>query len=91
MITSHVYRANKELVYGRAREWNKDKYLGGADHFVPVGDAHKQLAGGGYGHRSRCVMCVCVLCVCACRCGCVCRQVQVCMQAVARQLQLGRC
>lgn len=50
-VQDKVDRANKELVNGRARKYNKDQYLGGADHFVTVGDAHKQLAGAGYGHR----------------------------------------
>merc|ERR1712216_365770 len=50
-VQDKVDAANKELVYGRVYQYNKDDYLGGSDHFVPVGVAHKQLAGGGYGHR----------------------------------------
>ena len=50
-VQDKVDRANKELVNGRASKYNKDRFLGGSDHFVSVGDAHKQLAGAGYGHR----------------------------------------
>jgi hypothetical protein len=50
-VQDKVDKANKELVNGRGSRYNKDNYLGGSDHFVPVGDAHKQLAGAGYGHR----------------------------------------
>ena len=89
-MISHVYRANKELVYGRAREWNKDKFLGGADHFVSVGDAHKQLAGAGYGHRSRCYVCVRVsLCGCGCGYGCGCCVVWVCGLCVGGWVGVG--
>ena len=42
---------NKDLVIGRARNWNKDKFLGGSDHFVTLNQAEKQLDGEGYGHR----------------------------------------
>ena len=50
-VQDKVDAANKQIVNGRAYKWNKDNYLGGSDHFVPVGQAHKQLAGAGYGHR----------------------------------------
>jgi len=50
-VQDKVDKYNKELVNGRARKFNSDRYLGGSDHFVSVGDAHTQLAGAGYGHR----------------------------------------
>uniref|UniRef100_A0A6T8JN12 Uncharacterized protein n=2 Tax=Hemiselmis andersenii TaxID=464988 RepID=A0A6T8JN12_HEMAN len=42
---------NKDLVQGRARGWNKDRFLGGSDHIVPLEQAKEQLDGRGYGHR----------------------------------------
>ena len=50
-VQDKVDAKNKEMVNGKIYRMNKDNGLGGSDHFVPAGQAHKQLAGGGYGHQ----------------------------------------
>lgn len=50
-VQAKVNEENKDLVQGKARKFNKDRFLGGSDHFVPLHQAKKQLAGEGYGHR----------------------------------------
>ena len=50
-VQKDVSKLNKDLVVGRARGWNEDKFLGGSDHFVTLDQAKKQLDGAGYGHR----------------------------------------
>jgi hypothetical protein len=51
LVQKKAQDLNKDLVIGRARKWNKDKFLGGSDHFVTLNQAREQLDGGGYGHR----------------------------------------